>query len=54
MSEVNLIGITQPNEAYTGCKTAQELIGWCARVSNPANQHKHDTAPKCHLERYGN
>ena len=46
MSEVNLIGITQPNEAYTGCKTAQELIGWCARVSNPANQQKHSTAPK--------
>lgn len=46
MSEVNLIGVTQPNEAYTGCKTAQELIGWCARVSNPANQQKHATAPK--------
>ena len=46
MSEVNLVGITQPNEAYTGCKTAQELIGWCARVSNPANQQKHNTAPK--------
>ena len=46
MSEVNLVGITQPNEAYTGCKTAQELIGWCARVSNPANQQKHSTAPK--------
>ena len=46
MSEVNLIGITQPNYKYTGCDTAQELIGWCARVSNPANQHKHDTAPK--------
>ena len=46
MSEVNLVGITQPNEAYTGCKTAQELIGWCARVSNPANQQNHKTAPK--------
>jgi thymidylate synthase (FAD) len=46
MSEVNLVGITQPNEDYTGCKTAQELIGWCARVSNPANQQKHSTAPK--------
>ena len=46
MSEVNLVGITQPNEEYTGCKTAQELIGWCARVSNPANQQKHSTAPK--------
>ena len=46
MSEVNLIGITQPDETYTGCKTAQELIGWCARISNPANQQKHSTAPK--------
>lgn len=46
MIEINLVGITQPNEAYTGCKTAQELIGWCARVSNPANQQKHSTAPK--------
>ena len=46
MSEVNLVGITLPNEEYTGCKTAQELIGWCARVSNPANQQNHNTAPK--------
>lgn len=46
MSEVNLVGITQPNYKYTGCDTAQELIGWCARVSNPANQQKHNTAPK--------
>jgi thymidylate synthase (FAD) len=46
MIEVNLVGITHPNEEYTGCKTAQELIGWCARVSNPANQQKHSTAPK--------
>jgi thymidylate synthase (FAD) len=45
MSQVNLIGITKPS-AYTGCSTAQELIGWCARVSNPANQQKHATAPK--------
>jgi thymidylate synthase (FAD) len=45
-SEVNLISVTHPNEEYTGCKTAQELIGWCARVSNPANQQKHGTAPK--------
>ena len=25
---------------------AEELIAYCARVSNPANQHNHDTAPK--------
>jgi thymidylate synthase (FAD) len=46
MSEVNLVGITQPNEKYTGCKTANELIAWVARVSNPSNQNNVTTAPK--------
>lgn len=46
MSKVNLIGITEPNYKYTGCETAEELIGWCARVSNPANQQNHATASK--------
>lgn len=46
MSEVNLVGITQPNYKYTGCDTAQELIAWCARVSNPNNQQNHKTGPK--------
>lgn len=46
MSEVNLIGITQPNEEYTGCKTANELIAWTARVSNPSNQNNTATASK--------
>ena len=46
MSEVHLIGITQPNEAYTGCKTANELVAWAARVSNPSNQNNTVTAPK--------
>ena len=46
MSEANLIGITQPNEKYTGCKTANELIAWVARVSNPSNQNNATTAPK--------
>jgi len=46
MSKVNLVGITQPNEEYTGCKTANELIAWVARVSNPSNQNNTATAPK--------
>jgi len=46
LSEVNLVGITQPNEEYTGCKTANELIAWAARVSNPSNQNNTATAPK--------
>jgi thymidylate synthase (FAD) len=45
MSEVNLIGITKPS-AYTGCTTANELIAWSARVSNPSNQNNTATAPK--------
>lgn len=45
MSEVNLIGITKPS-AYTGCSTANELVAWTARVSNPSNQNNTKTAPK--------
>jgi thymidylate synthase (FAD) len=45
MSEVNLIGITKPS-AYTDCTTANELIAWAARVSNPSNQNNTATAPK--------
>jgi thymidylate synthase (FAD) len=45
MSEVNLIGITKPS-AYTECTTANELIAWTARVSNPSNQNNTATAPK--------
>ena len=45
MSEVNLVGITKPS-AYTECTTANELIAWTARVSNPSNQNNTATAPK--------
>ena len=45
MSEVNLIGITKPS-AYTGCTTANELVAWTARVSNPSNQNNTQTASK--------
>jgi len=45
MSEVNLVGITKPS-AYTGCTTANELVAWAARVSNPSNQNNTATAPK--------
>jgi len=48
-SNVNLVGITKPS-AYTECNTAQDLVAWCARVSNPSNQVNHETAPK--LVRY--
>lgn len=45
MSEVNLISISKPS-AYTGCSTAEELVAWAARVSNPTNQNNTATAPK--------
>jgi thymidylate synthase (FAD) len=45
MSEVNLIGLTKPS-AYTECNTANELVAWTARVSNPSNQNNTATAPK--------
>jgi thymidylate synthase (FAD) len=45
MSEVNLVGITKPS-AYTECTTANELVAWAARVSNPSNQNNTTTAPK--------
>jgi len=45
MSEVNLISVSKPS-AYTGCTTANELIAWTARVSNPSNQNNKLTAPK--------
>jgi thymidylate synthase (FAD) len=49
LSEVNLIGFTTPS-VYTGCATANELVAWAARVSNPSNQNNTATAPK--LVRY--
>lgn len=45
MSEVNLVSISKPS-SYTGCSTAEELIAWAARVSNPANQGNHTSGPK--------
>jgi thymidylate synthase (FAD) len=45
VSDVNLIGITKPS-AYTGCTTANELVAWTARVSNPSNQNNTQTASK--------
>lgn len=45
MAKVTLVGLTKPS-AYTGCNTAEELVAYCARVSNPANQANHQTGPK--------
>lgn len=43
--EVKLVGMTQPS-AITGCNTANELIAYAARVSNPKNQNNEKTAAK--------
>jgi thymidylate synthase (FAD) len=42
--KVNFISKTQP--CIEGVDTAEQLIAYCARVSNPGNQHNNDTAPK--------
>lgn len=41
---VKLIAVTQP--LIEECATAEDLIAFCARVSNPANQANTDTAGK--------
>ena len=43
--QVSLVGLTQPSAA-TGCHSANELIAYAARVSNPENQANSKTAPK--------
>ena len=42
--QVKLVSITQPR--VDGVKTAEELIVYCARVSNPSNQLNLDTGSK--------
>jgi thymidylate synthase (FAD) len=45
MSTVTLIALTSPS-AVSGCNTAEELVAYTARVSNPRNQNNTETAPK--------
>lgn len=45
MNSVSLIGLTKPNAA-SGCTTANELIAYTARVSNPSNQNNTETASR--------
>jgi thymidylate synthase (FAD) len=45
LMSVSLVGMTQPSAA-TGCHTANELIAYTARVSNPDNQNNPKTASK--------
>jgi len=41
---VKLIAISKPT--IDECGTAEELVAYCARVSNPANQNNHGTSAK--------
>jgi thymidylate synthase (FAD) len=42
--DVKLVSVTKP--CINGIKSAEQLISYCARVSNPSNQLNVDTAPK--------
>ena len=46
--KVKLVSYSQPTEEFAqqGIDNAQELIAYCARVSNPANQLNTDTSEK--------
>jgi len=46
--KVELISYTKPSEEMfkNGIREAQDLIAYCARVSNPANQYNTETAEK--------
>lgn len=46
--EVKLISYTQPSEELAGenIKDVQELIAFCARVSNPKNQYNSETSER--------
>lgn len=43
MSNVYLVALSKPS-AITDCHTAEELVAYTARVSNPANQSNKETA----------
>lgn len=47
MTKINarLIGLTQPT-IEAGIPNSEALVAYCARVSNPSNQHNFDTADK--------
>lgn len=46
--KVNLVGYTQPTKEWNvkGIKNVQDLISYCARVSNPANQMNMETTER--------
>lgn len=45
MTSTNLVSVSKPT-AYTGVDSAQDLVAWAARVSNPSNQTNTQTASR--------
>ena len=45
---VKLVSYSQPTEEFAelGIENAQDLIAFCARVSNPSNQYNTETSDK--------
>ena len=49
MATVNLVSYSKPAEDFVSkdeVQDIQELVAYCARVSNPGNQTNSETAPK--------
>lgn len=44
--KVKLIGYTQPTENFIGIDNVEDMIAYCARVSNPSNQMNKETNQK--------
>ena len=46
--KVRLVSYSTPTKEFLddGISDVQELVAFCARVSNPSNQHNKDTSEK--------
>ena len=46
--DVRLVSYSRPSEEFSqmGIEDAQELIAFCARVSNPSNQFNSETSER--------
>jgi thymidylate synthase (FAD) len=43
---VRLVSYSQPAEDFTGLNDLQDIVAYCARVSNPSNQYNSETSEK--------
>jgi thymidylate synthase (FAD) len=47
IAKAKLVGYTQPSEEFKGeFNSVQDLVAYCARVSNPENQMNHETSER--------